>query len=251
MESNGLANIKSKLEDAVFEEQLKLNKIESLLRKFIPAYRTYIYLRIGFFSLIILVSMCSYDYRLFFGEHPLLFFLFLLLYFSAGIYGRSIYNRIENMTVPLELLQHQILSLKEEINLISSEEANRYSGNKEKELNKNIRIDSLQKTDKRELILNKLKRLKSIIENKKESLSEKKEVIMDLMEQLCIDKAEALAALEIYKQNFNEDFIEKLKSLTTSYHTIKDLVFPFIELEIIESKYPHNKIINNRKIAAF
>lgn len=251
MESNRLANLKSKLEDATFEEQLKLNMMEILMRKLLPTLRTFIYMKIEFFSLIILVSMCSYYYRLFLEEHPVFFFLFLLLYFSLGIYGRIIYNRIENMSAPLELLQHQILSLNEEINLISSEEANRNSDNQENEMKNFLRIDSKQEITKREVILNKLKRLKSIIENKKESLSDKKELIMGMMEQLCIDKAEAIAALEIYKQNFNEDFIKKLKSLTTSYHTIKDLVFPFIELEIIESKYPHNKIIHNRKIAAF
>jgi len=60
------------------------------------------------------------------------------------------------------------------------------------------------------------------------------------IDNLCLSQDHAIKLLNTYLALFHTDLIDDLKSLNTSYNIIKDNVSKFIELNIIEEKFPHN-----------
>ena len=71
---------------------------------------------------------------------------------------------------------------------------------------------------------------------------ENKELIIKMTKTLCENREYAENLLLYYKRKFNKDLLKELKSLTTSYSGIKDYLNRFIELGIVNEKYPHDKI---------
>jgi len=60
------------------------------------------------------------------------------------------------------------------------------------------------------------------------------------IDKLCKSKEEALYLLKVYNTVYQKDLINELKSLNSGYDDIKRNVSKFIELEIIETSYPHS-----------
>jgi len=90
----------------------------------------------------------------------------------------------------------------------------------------------------------KVDALSSLIKQQKGSLlgGSNREKIIDLTTELCETKAHAELILQYYDKNFNKDLIQELKSLTSSYDSIRSYVYPFIQVELIDEKYPHDRI---------
>jgi|GEM_PF-2694529 multisubunit Na+/H+ antiporter MnhB subunit len=66
--------------------------------------------------------------------------------------------------------------------------------------------------------------------------------IMSHIENLCHTQDDAIYLLNSYQTVFRSDLIDELKKLNSSYDAIKTNVSKFIELGIIEDKYPHNPL---------
>lgn len=64
--------------------------------------------------------------------------------------------------------------------------------------------------------------------------------IMSRINSLCKTREEAIHLLNTYNSFYKTDLIDDLKQLDSSYDAIKRNVSTFIDLDIIEEKYPHN-----------
>lgn len=71
------------------------------------------------------------------------------------------------------------------------------------------------------------------------------DAIKQLTNELCSSKFNAEQILSEYLEIFNQDLIEDLKSLSSSYDGMKSYLAPFIRFEIIDKNHPHNILKNN------
>jgi hypothetical protein len=76
------------------------------------------------------------------------------------------------------------------------------------------------------------------------------EIIPELLESLIDFKEKAEIIIKNYHKLFRANLIDDLKELSNSYDKIKMLLKKFIEFEIIENQYPHNKFNNKTQINA-
>ena len=66
--------------------------------------------------------------------------------------------------------------------------------------------------------------------------------VLALIDKLCPTKDEAIKLLNSYTSYFNADLLQELKTINTSYDSIKRNVSKFIELGVIKEEYPHDLI---------
>jgi len=71
------------------------------------------------------------------------------------------------------------------------------------------------------------------------------QVLVDLIEEECSDKTTTLNFLSKYERHYKEDLINKLKDISLHYDKIRKYLAPFIDHRIVESNYPHDRIIDN------
>jgi len=69
-----------------------------------------------------------------------------------------------------------------------------------------------------------------------------KNEIIEHIETICTDQVNAVNLLNYLHFNYSMDLIEYVKGLSNSYDTIRELLFRFIQLKIIEGEYPHKKL---------
>jgi hypothetical protein len=62
------------------------------------------------------------------------------------------------------------------------------------------------------------------------------------MRNLFINTDDSIKILDIYYEISQTDFIEDLIEFESSYDKIKSYVSIFIELDIIEAKFPHKRL---------
>lgn len=72
--------------------------------------------------------------------------------------------------------------------------------------------------------------------------SNKREVLLELIDSLCKTKEEAKIVLDVYQSSFNKDLIEELKKLNSSYSAIKENVQSFIDAGVVDPRFPHARI---------
>lgn len=91
---------------------------------------------------------------------------------------------------------------------------------------------------------NKLTTLHNLITFPDESFfgNSNKELIVEELNKLCSSKEEAEYLILEYQKYFKKDIIQELMSLTTSYDGLKQYLAPFIDLNILEPQYPHEKL---------
>ena len=110
----------------------------------------------------------------------------------------------------------------------------------------NVTLDlrELPKSDVDIEFKQKLIKLEDLIKTEKKSLfgSNNKSEIIVLMNELCTSKPAANKLLSNYVQLSGKELVEEIKKLTSSYEGMKEYLWQLIELEIIEGKYPHEKI---------
>lgn len=71
--------------------------------------------------------------------------------------------------------------------------------------------------------------------------------LLDILEKEYFDKAQTLSMLKKYEEQYNEDLVEKIKSTSSNYSTIKNYLSSFIDMGIIEPEYPHKRITTANK----
>lgn len=71
--------------------------------------------------------------------------------------------------------------------------------------------------------------------------SSKKSEISDLLNNICISKNECEKLLDNYANLYNSDLVSKLLNLSSSYEAKKTLIRPFIEYDIVEENFPHER----------
>ena len=92
----------------------------------------------------------------------------------------------------------------------------------------------------------RLIQLNELIVKQKKSLfgNEFGTLALQLINDIVQSKEDATLLLEKYQNYFDKDLIEELKSFSSSYPAIKKNFEVFIEMEVVEEKYPHIKIKN-------
>ena len=84
--------------------------------------------------------------------------------------------------------------------------------------------------------------LKKIIDQEKNKGMFDKSIKPDIIDHLkncCDTKDKGMMVIKSYNKKYDSDLIEDLKKLSTSYDGIKELVCVFIDLEIVNEKFPH------------
>ena len=93
-----------------------------------------------------------------------------------------------------------------------------------------------------------IKELNSIIEQSKGGLFSKyNPEINEFIKQNYSDKKKATEFITNFERNTGDDLIKKLSDLSSNYNTIKSYLSVFIDLDIVENKYPHN-LKNNLEV---
>ena len=88
------------------------------------------------------------------------------------------------------------------------------------------------------------KKINSEISKEKSSFFSKiNEEIPALIEQHYPDRDSLIVLMEKYRNYYKEDLIESLKSTSNDYETIKKHLGPFIHYKIVDSKFPHSRIV--------
>lgn len=138
-----------------------------------------------------------------------------------------------------------IISIFVTINVIDSHNSNIIIKLKDKP---KVDVSSKKEDDKHKFEGNTklLIQLKGLINSEKSRIifdPSNREEIIDMVESLCPTKEDALKLINAYNSLFDLDLINDLKSLSTSYNMIKKMVLVFIELGILDSKYPHKMLV--------
>lgn len=109
-------------------------------------------------------------------------------------------------------------------------------------INPEKNIDLIESEVQNEIYTKKLEELKEkiSIEKKKFFGGSVTHEIDTLLKELCNTKDNAIYLIKAYNEVYSKDLISELKGLNTSYDSIKRNVFIFIELDIVEDKFPHN-----------
>lgn len=82
-----------------------------------------------------------------------------------------------------------------------------------------------------------------IAEEKRSALgTNKRKIILSILDEICKSKEEALYLLDSYYNLFNKSLIDDLCKLNSSYNAIKENVQVFIDLGIVSSEYPHRNV---------
>jgi uncharacterized membrane protein YhaH (DUF805 family) len=89
-----------------------------------------------------------------------------------------------------------------------------------------------------------LNQINSYIKEEKQSIfgSNKRETLLELISSLCYTREEAILLLDCFTSNYGRDMITDLCKISKSYDAIKENVQIFIDLGVIESQYPHQRI---------
>lgn len=89
-----------------------------------------------------------------------------------------------------------------------------------------------------------VKELRHLVQKEKKALlgSANKQNILDLLQSLCVSEKQTLHLLDSYEEEFDIVFLDELKGLSSSYSGIKEYMTPFIELGIVTSEHPHDRI---------
>ena len=69
------------------------------------------------------------------------------------------------------------------------------------------------------------------------------EELIVVLEKNFTEKHQANFMLKRYEEQFQVDLIERLKTVSNSFSSIEKYLKPFIVLEIVHSKDPHNRIV--------
>lgn len=67
--------------------------------------------------------------------------------------------------------------------------------------------------------------------------------ILQVLGSMCPDRTGAVSLLEDYNMSYHEDLIKLLIGLNSEYKTIKVNLAVFIQFNVVESEYPHNRIL--------
>ncbi len=108
--------------------------------------------------------------------------------------------------------------------------------------------DTIKSEDEESSSLNsneieKFTKINNEIEKTKNNLwSKKNDQLLQILQNEFTNKEKAQYILNKYEKHFNTDLIEKLKNISTNFNTIEKYLTPFIELDIVEPHYPHEKI---------
>lgn len=93
-----------------------------------------------------------------------------------------------------------------------------------------------------------IKELNSMIEQSKGGLFSKyNPEINAFIKKNYSDKKKAISFIKKFECNTGDDLIKKLSDLSSNYDTIKSYLSVFIDLDIVENKYPHN-LKNNLEV---
>ena len=89
-----------------------------------------------------------------------------------------------------------------------------------------------------------VKELRHLVQKEKKALlgSPNKQNILDLLQSLCVSEKQTSHLLDSYEEEFDIVFLDELRGLSSSYSGIKEYMTPFIELGIVTSEYPHDRI---------
>lgn len=107
--------------------------------------------------------------------------------------------------------------------------------------NKDVKNDDTSTDDHLLLHLNQIN---AYLKEERGSIfgSNKREALLDLINSLCNTKEEAIQLLDSYMNTFSRDMIADLCKISMSYDAIKENVERFIDLGVVKSHYPHERI---------
>lgn len=121
---------------------------------------------------------------------------------------------------------------------------NKLIGNTDTEKEPEIKDILIESSDK-------LIQLNSLIKEQKTKLfSINSKEVLSLLNELCTDKQSSIRVINDYYLIFQDDLIEDLKSIDSSYDGIKKNLSVFIQHKIIKENYPHERITDESKSVA-
>jgi hypothetical protein len=82
-----------------------------------------------------------------------------------------------------------------------------------------------------------------IVAEKRKIFNKNTSEILSLIEDICKTKNDAIQLIFVYNKTYNADLIKELKKMSADYDRIKENLTTFIDIGIIEKKYPHERKI--------